>query len=178
MANLEQLTKRSSRAYELGRLRMAASIALVILPVVALCLLEPAFREQSACCAGALLAGAIWFRYRDRRGVDGVRAGLLAGSLPLALSLLLTHVDPGCARAGLWSGCTAFSVLIGGASGALIALQSSSSESARVSSLIAVPIALFAASLGCLRLGIASVLGAGIGLVLGHAAANFRPRPS
>ncbi|HET7542168.1 MAG TPA: hypothetical protein VFK05_20010 [Polyangiaceae bacterium] len=157
---------------------MAASVALVILPVVAACLLDPAFRERSACCASALLAAAIWFRYRDRRGVEGVRVGLLAGSLPLALSLLVTHVDPACAAAGPWSSCTAFSLLIGGASGVLISMLSSTRDAARASWLIAVPIALFAASLGCLRLGVASVLGAAAGLVLGHAGASFKQRPT
>ena len=70
MVNLETLTARSLRHYELGRFRMAARVAILLAPVVALCLLEPVGREASACCAALLLATTIWLRHRSRAGLE------------------------------------------------------------------------------------------------------------
>jgi hypothetical protein len=168
MVNLETLTARSLRRYEVGRLRMAARIALVLLPLVAACLLEPVGRETSACCAALLLAVAIWLRFRNRAGVESVTTGLLAGAIPLAAVLVLTRLDPGCAVAGAFSYCTGFSLLVGGAAGAVVALRERSTP---VSSHWVVPVgvALLTASLGCLRLGLASVAGVALGMLVGRA---------
>ncbi|MFZ5894657.1 MAG: hypothetical protein ACOY0T_26580 [Myxococcota bacterium] len=176
MEKLEQLTKRSLRAYRVGRLRMAATIALALLPLSAVCLQNPAFREQSACCAALLLAAAIWFRFRDRRGVEAVSRGLWAGAVPLAAALVLAKLDPSCARAGLLSYCTAFSILGGGFAGLLGALRASGGRSVRDDWFATASIALLVASLGCLRLGVASVVGAGVGIVLGSAVARLERR--
>ena len=176
MEKLEQLTKRSLRAYQLGRLRMAAAIALVISPIAALCLLNRTYREQSACCTIALLAAAIWFRFRDRRGVEAVTRGLVAGALPFVAALVLTKLDPGCARTGLISYCTAFSIVGGGFAGLLGALRASGSRLARDDWFATASIALLVASLGCLRLGVASVVGAAVGIFLGSAVARLKPR--
>lgn len=173
MANLERLTKRSLCAYELGRLRMAAGVVLVISPFAVVCSLDPAFRERSACCAFALLGAAIWFRFRDRRGVEAVTRGLLAGALPLALALLLAKFDPGCAHAGSFSYCTLFSLVAGGCAGVLGA-RFGDQERGRGDWFATASIALLAASLGCLRLGTASVIGAGVGILAGTAAARLK----
>ena len=58
MVNLETLTARSLRHYELGRLRMASRVAIMLAPIVAVCLLEPMGREACACCAALLLASS------------------------------------------------------------------------------------------------------------------------
>jgi hypothetical protein len=105
MVNLETLTAQSLRHYELGRLRMPARVAMVLAPLVAVCLLEPIGREACTCCAALLLAASVWLRFRNRAGVESVSTGLLAGGIPLAALLVLTHLDPGCATAGLFSYC-------------------------------------------------------------------------
>lgn len=177
MANLDELTKRSLRAYELGRFRMAAAIALVILPLGALCLIEPAFREQSACCIALLLAASIWLRHRNQRGVEAVTTGLVAGALPFALSLTLGYLVPGCGDSGVLSYCSAISV-VGGAAAGLIAARRLAKSPAGASWLGALAIASLAAALGCLRLGAAGVLGAALGLAVGQASAMLRLRSS
>ena len=169
MVNLEALTTQSLRAYELGRLRMAAKVALVVLPLIAICLLEPIGRETCACCGALLLAIAIWLRFRDRAGVDSVTTGLLAGGIPLAAALALTKLDPGCATAGALSYCTGFSVLIGGTAGAIVALREATSKARNGHWMIAASVAALAASLGCARLGIASIAGVALGIVIGRA---------
>jgi hypothetical protein len=57
MVNLETLTARSFRYYELGRLSVAASVAIVLAPIVAVCLLEPTwsrFVSAAARCFRAI----------------------------------------------------------------------------------------------------------------------------
>lgn len=169
MVNLETLTARSLRHYELGRLRMAARVAIVLAPIVAVCLLEPIGREACACCAALLSAAAIWLRYRSRAGLESVSTGLLAGSIPLAAALILTRLDPGCASAGLLSYCTGFSLLIGGLAGAVVALRERGAMPLSSHWLVVVGVALLTASLGCVRLGLASVAGVALGMLVGCA---------
>ncbi len=169
MVNLETLAERSLRHYELGRLRMAARIALVLAPIVAICLLEPMGREACACCAGLLLATGVWLRFRSRAGVESVRTGLLAGGVPLVGALLLARLDPGCAAAGPLSYCSAFSLLVGGGAGLVVAFRERSRAPISGHWLLAVGVALLTASLGCLRLGVASMAGVALGILVGRA---------
>jgi hypothetical protein len=170
MVNLEALTARSLRHYELGRLRMAARIALVLAPIIGLCLVEPVGREACACCAALLVGVAVWLRHRSRAGLESVTTGVLAGSVPLAAALFLTRLDPGCANAPLLSYCTGFSLLVGGAAGAVVALRERGAVQISSHWLTAVGVALLTASLGCLRLGLASVIGVAVGMVFGRGA--------
>lgn len=89
---------------------------------------------------------------------------------------MLTKFDPGCARAGLISYCTAFSIVGGGFAGLLGALRASGSRLARDDWFATASIALLVASLGCLRLGVASVVGAAVGVFLGSAVVRLRSR--
>lgn len=178
MVNLETLTERSLRHYELGRLRMAARIAIVLVPIVVLCLLEPVGREASACCAVVLLGASVWLRFRSRAGVESVGIGLVAGGIPLAAALLMTRMDPGCATAGVVSSCTGFSLLIGTAAGAVVALRERGGAPFSGHWLLAVGIALLTASLGCMRLGLASVAGVALGLVFGRLSMRRATAPS
>jgi hypothetical protein len=169
MVNFETLTARSLRHYELGRLRMAVRIAIILIPIIAVCLLERVGRETCACCAALLLAAAVWLRFRNRVGVESVTTGLLAGAVPLGAALVLTQLDPSCATAGLLSFCTAFSVVIGGAAGVVVALRERARASLSGHWVLAGSIAILAASLGCARLGLASIIGVALGIVVGRA---------
>jgi hypothetical protein len=169
MVNLETLTARSLRHYELGRLRMATRVAIVLVPIAAVCLLEPIGREACACCAALLVATSVWLRFRNRAGVESVSTGLLAGGIPLAAALVLTRIDPGCATAGLVSYCTGLSLLFGAAGGAIVAMRERRGVPLSGHRLLAIGIALLTASLGCVRLGIASMAGVAVGLLIGRA---------
>jgi hypothetical protein len=169
MVNLETLTARSLRHYERGRLRMAARIAFVLAPIVAVCLLEPVGREACACCAALLLTASVWLRFRNRAGVESVSTGLLAGGIPLVVMPVLTRLDPQCASAGLVSYCTGFSLLVGAAAGAVVALRVRDRAPLSGPWPLAVVVALLTASLGCVRLGVASVAGVALGILVGLA---------
>lgn len=90
------------------------------------------------------------------------------GGVPLAGGLILTRVDQGCAAAGVLSYCTGFSLLVGAAAGAVVAIRERRGGPGSSDWLLAVGIALMAASLGCLRLGVASIAGIAVGIIVGR----------
>lgn len=69
--------------------------------------------EACGCCAVALVAASVWLRWKDGSGVRSVARGLLGGGVPLAFALVLPTLSPGCTSAGLFSACTAFSLVFG-----------------------------------------------------------------
>lgn len=62
---------------------MATRIAIVLCPLVAVCLLQPVAREPTACCAALLVVGSVWLRFRNRAGVVDLGGRLGAGRLAL-----------------------------------------------------------------------------------------------
>jgi hypothetical protein len=167
MVNSDDLLARGLRAYELGRFITASRIAIMLVPVAALCLLESEGREACACLAVVLLGSAVWLRFRDREGVDSVTTGLLAGALPLAAGLLLARFDLRCGPAESETSCTVFSVLIGTLAGLVIALRESLWRRRLVSLFAAGAIASLAAALGCVRLGVWGVASVVAGIAAG-----------
>jgi len=166
MVNLDELTLRGLRAYEFGRLRTALRVALVLTPAVVLCAFEGGPREACV-CLGALLFGlSVWLRWRDRDGFEAVSTGLLAGGIPLVAGLVLARLGVRCSSAES-AFCLGFSGLIGLVAGAVIAAREARRRSRVWSVATAVAICILAASLGCLRLGIASVLAVAVGIALG-----------
>jgi len=167
MVDVEELRVRGLRAYEVGRLLTASRIALLLFPVAAVCLIESRGRGTCACLAVALLGAAIWLRWRDRRGMESVTTGLIAGSVPLLAALLVARFDLRCGWAGADTFCTAGSVLLGIGSGLLIALREARGRARFWSFATASAIAALAASLGCVRLGILGVASMVVGIALG-----------
>jgi hypothetical protein len=170
MATTEELTVRGLRAYEVGRLLTALRVALVVVPVAAVCLVERTGREACGCLAFILLATVVWLRWRNRRGMDAVQAGLVAASLPLAVGLLFDRLGLRCGFAGAESFCTTFAVLLGTAAGVMISLTQSRLGARTSSVLTAAAVAGLAAALGCVRLGALGVTSMLVGIVLGAVA--------
>lgn len=174
MVNLETLTARGARAYELGRFKMAARVALVVVPLAAICLIERTGRETCACCSVALLGGSIWLRWRDRAGVESVTRGLYAGSVPVAFALVLPGIDASCLSAGVFSYCTGLSLLVGAAAGAVVAAPRWERRG-QARWLVALTITALLASLGCARLSVASFAGVVLGIALAGARRPAHP---
>jgi hypothetical protein len=170
MVTPEELTARGLRAYEMGRVLTALRVALVVIPVAGVCLVERTGREACACLAVILLGTAVWLRWRDRSGMEAVKTGLLAGSIPLAAGLALERLGLRCGLAETESFCTTFAVLLGAGAGAMISVKQSRFRG-RVSGLLtAGAIAGLAAALGCVRLGIFGVTSMLVGIALGSLA--------
>jgi hypothetical protein len=172
MVDLERLKLRARCAYELGRVRSAARIALYLAPPAALCLYLSPDRTRCACLIAALLAATVALRWRDRRGTESVRIGLIAGSFPLAAALLLA-TDPRCERLL----CIGVSALIAAGAGVWVGLRQRDPGRRGGGPLVACGIAILAASVGCLPLGVLGILGVVAGLVVGSSLGSLA-RPS
>lgn len=182
MVSREQLKLQGLRAYEFGRLRAAARIGFVLIPVAAICLLESRGRPACACVAAALLGVCVWLRWRDRRGFELVTRGLRAGSIPLFAGLVFDRLGIECGFAGESTYCTAVAALVGGAAGALIGAYTPDAQERLWGFITAATIAALAAIVGCVRLGLLGVVGvvAGIafGTVVAAAASRISSSPS
>ena len=167
MANLEELSLRGLRAYEIGRLRMALRVSLVLAPAMLVCAFEARTREACLCVGVLLLGLSVWLRWRDRDGFEAVSTGLLAGGLPFALGLVLARLGVHCSAEESAALCLGFSGLIGVVAGAIIAVREARQRSRAWSVATAAAISILAGTLGCLRLGVASVLAVAAGTVVG-----------
>lgn len=167
MVNLEELTLRGLRAYEFGRLRTALRVSLVLAPAILLCAFEARTRDACVCVGVALLGLSVWLRWRDRDGFEAVTSGLLAGGIPFVLGLVLARFGVHCSSAESEAFCLGFSGLIGLVAGAVIAAREARRRARALSVATASAICILAASLGCLRLGIASVLAVALGTAVG-----------
>jgi hypothetical protein len=167
MVTRDQLRKRGLRAYEQGRLRTAAGIAWLLVPLTLSCAVATGAGEKCVCLGALLLGAALYLRWRDRRGVNAVSAGLIAGSLPLVAGLALGRLSPACANAPLWSSCTAICLTVGVPSGLWLGVRAARGKFGVTGSLMATGVATLAASLGCVELGIAGIGGVAVGLALG-----------
>lgn len=176
MVNREQLRHGGLRAYETGRLQVAARAAWVLVPTVLVCALATDAGETCACVGVLLLAASVFLRWRDRRGVDSVRYGLLAGALPLFVGLVAARVLPNCADAPLLSACTAACLGIGLPSGIWLGRRLAQRTAPASAWLAASGIAILAASLGCVGLGLAGLSGTIVGLLVGTASARALER--
>jgi hypothetical protein len=170
MVSREQLTAGGLRAYELGRLRTASRITLVLVPLAALCLFESRGREACFCLSTVLLGSAIWLRWRNRSGLESVTAGLQAGSIPLLAGVVVDALGVQCGLGGAASLCTGFAALTGGAAGVWIGAREHKWRGQVQGWLIAGAIATLTASLGCLRLGAVGMVSVVTGIAVGTVA--------
>lgn len=167
MVNLDELSVRGLRAYEVGRLRAALRVCLVLAPAVLLCAFEARTREACVCVGVLLLGVSVWLRWRDRDGFQAVSTGLWAGGIPYALGLVLGRLGVHCGAEELAAYCWGFSGLFGLIAGAIIAARETRQRPRASGIATAAAISILAGTLGCLRLGLASVLAVALGTVVG-----------
>lgn len=174
MVDLANLTSRSRRSYELGRLRRALRVAALVLPIVVVGGLVARDRLETCCALGlGLLVLATFLRWRNRSGERAVFAGLAASVVPLVAGLALACTDVACGGRA----CAAISGAAGLVAGILAARNVLRRDEGPVAGLFAASVAIVAACIGCLSLGIASVVGVGVGVLLGTVA-TFVVRPA
>ncbi len=165
MAAPELLLARARRAYELGRLRSAALIVVLIIPVAAVCALASSSPRQVACVSLVLVATAVVLRWRSRGGAEAVTTGLLAALVPLAAGLCIV-----CGGGAVPDAIAAVvCVVAGGVGGLVLGVRTAQRAAGARAWLFAVVIACLGAALGCVGLGPAAV-GVAAGLVIGAGA--------
>lgn len=149
-----ELIRDGLRAYELGRLRVAARIAWLVLPAVAFCALSTGATDVSCCLGALVLAGAVYLRWRDRTGVRATFFAIGAGLVALLVGLLLVGHTP------WWLALNVAAGLCAGAAGRRAGLLGRDAVSS-------VALASLTAALGCAGAGPAVIATAMTTLAIG-----------
>lgn len=168
MPDIVLLRRQARRMYELGRLRFAIRIAVVIVPFALLCARETGAFTATLILAASLLLVAITMRWRSREGVDAVAAGLGGGALPALASLALCRFVPSCPP-DVALGICAGAGLVTGAIAGRAAIRHTTKRWKQWAG--AAVVGALTAAMGCVALGLSAVAGASIGLALGGGAA-------
>lgn len=161
------------RAYERGRLRMALRAAALAAPMIVLSLAAGQTPIMSSLVGAALAALATYLRWRGQAWGRAVVPGLLAGSAPLALPLLLRssgHCFIGgacCIGGACWSGCLIGCVLGGVLAGVTIGIAAAAEHRQRGAFLLsATLLASITGVLGCAIVGTAGIAGMAVAVVV------------
>jgi hypothetical protein len=163
--DLAHLPKRARRAYELGRLRFAARVAFVVVPVALAALALGAPWEEALCLTGALSVAGIWLRWRGRDIGASVLPGILAGAVPLLASGVVTLAGGSCTA--LASPCGGLSVLAGLTAGLVVGWTATQVQEGRVMRWLAcAAVAISTSCLSCLGLGTGPILGSAAGILV------------
>ncbi len=175
MRDLTTLRRKAMRSYELGRLRFAARVGLVVLPLTAMAVWETRALLTCTLAGVSLLALTIALRWRHRSGVEAASSGLTTGVIPTLAALALCRFAPWCPPGVAFGLCAT----AGLASGALVGRAAIQRATAPWQHWAAVAlVATLTATLGCIGLGLGSVIGAGFAIALGMAAATALSHPS
>lgn len=163
----DALRERARRAYELGRVRRGLGFALWVLPMVALSLFA-CRRPLLTLIAGALLYALVAaFGARGQAYGRALRPGLLAGSVPLLLPLLMRMGGHACLGGACWSLCMIGCIAGGTLAGAAIGIASAAQHEERGTFIaVASLVAGLAGVLGCAVAGAAGISGMVLGLAL------------
>lgn len=117
---------RARRAYEIGRLRLAARASAVALPFVAVAAAASGRLALCLALGAALVAGAGALAWRGQAWGAAVRPGLVAGAVPFVLLLAIKCGSPfSCALGGCLARCLPFCAAGGLAAGLLLAARAS-----------------------------------------------------
>ncbi|MDY7226967.1 hypothetical protein [Hyalangium rubrum] len=159
-----QLPRRARRVYELGRLRFAARLAFVVVPVALAAVALGAPWPEAFCLTGILSGAGIWLRWRGRDVGSSVLPGVLAGAVPLLASGAVALTDGSCQA--LASPCVGFSILAGLAAGLLVGWTARQAREGRLLRWLAcATIAISTSCLSCLGLGLGPSLGSAAGIL-------------
>lgn len=159
----EQLAKRARRAYEFGRIRRSIRCVwpVVLLTAVAAVVGDPI--PSISVGLGLAAVAAVLF-YRGRRFDRSVETGFKAGIIPMVIALAMWQGQGCSGPASLWCFplCAGTSLLVGAWLGAGLRRPEALAEGTA-----ALLISILTASLGCAVLGLGTLLGVAVGLVVG-----------
>ncbi len=169
---------RARRAYELGRARGAAIWAVRVVPLVLLAVVVAHGGVRSALFGAALYAAAAVLRWRGQGYGRAVPAGLLAGAVPLLVTMLVPRAGHCCAGGTCLPICMAACVGSGLVAGALIAVAATlQADARRVFIGSAVLVAALAGAVGCVLVSLAGVAGMAAGLLVASTPFLIAARP-
>jgi hypothetical protein len=162
----DTLRLRARRSYERGRLTAAGRVALIIVPLTAICGRETEAYARCAVIGVLLLVATIGVRWRLWRGMHAANAGLLTGILPMTAALLLCRFAAGWPAAAATATCTSAGLI----AGALAVRATLEPQEAGWQAWIAASlVAGLTAALGCIGIGFGTALGSALGIAAGAA---------
>ncbi|MEO8179943.1 MAG: hypothetical protein ABI895_14005 [Deltaproteobacteria bacterium] len=164
--DLARLERRARARYELGRLRRALLGVCPLVPVLLLSLWLTERPLATLCFGLGTAALGAWLLWQGRDSQRAVLPGVLAGLIPLALSLCanqLHHCGPG----GCSSFCAPACTLGGAVAGLAIGSVGSRRQLGVWFWLGASSLALATGAMGCSCAGYLGTLGLGVGFALG-----------
>jgi hypothetical protein len=150
------LETRARRAYELGRLRWALRIAPFVLAATAAVIALGRPIDLSCALCAALLPLSVGLAFRGGSAGHAVVPGLLAGSVALAMPLLVQTLGHVCLGPSCMEFCLPACVVGGAIAGLLIARRARGEPRF---ALAALAIAGLTGALGCTLAGLAGVVG-------------------
>jgi hypothetical protein len=165
--------RQAMHAYQVGRMRFAARVAVVIVPLTLLCAWETRAFVECAGVGGSLLVLTVAMRWWHRRGAEAASAGLRSGAVPTVAALAVCRFAPSCPPDVALGLC----VGVGLVSGALVgrtAIQRSAKPWQHWTA--AALVAALTAALGCIGLGVGTAAGAAIAIALGTAVVSVVSR--
>ncbi len=173
MRDVTRLRADARLAYERGRAAAALRVAVVVIPLAALCARETDAPWRCAAAGAGVLLVAAFARWRQVHGRRTVDAGLLTGVIPMSAAVLL------CRFAGAWPAsaalgiCAAAGFVSGGIAGR-VTMGWARAESADW--VTAAVVAGLTGAMGCVGIGVGTAVGAVAGVVLGAVVAAQTPR--
>jgi hypothetical protein len=154
------LRSRARGAYERSRLGLGVRAALPVLPMAALSLLVCERPALTLACGGLLFVLAVALRARGGSYGRALVPGLLAGSAPLILPLVLRASGHCCIGGACWSlcmlGCTLGGLVAGVAIGVAAAMERDQRGAFLLSATL---VAGLAGVLGCAMAGASGIAG-------------------
>jgi hypothetical protein len=154
--DLSLLRARARRSYELSRVQLGLRSAAWVLPLIALSFVTLG-KPALTCSVGALLLIATtWLRFQGGVFGSAITPGLLAGSAPLILPLLMRGSDHCCIGGACLPICMLACIAGGAIAGIGIGVASASLATHRVTFLLtAGALATLTGMLGCAVVGAA-----------------------
>jgi hypothetical protein len=165
----DEVVRLARRAYELGRLRSALRVVVFVVPMVGLALLGANGPAAVTLVTGALLyLVSVALLWRGKGYGRAASAGLLAGSVPLLVPMLLRSGASCCIGGGCWSMCMPICIATGLVAGLVIGFRGAQQREHSLSfTIAAMVVAGLAGSLGCRIIGAAGILGMVGGVIAG-----------
>lgn len=166
MHDVTLLHRQAMRAYEAGRVRFAARVALIIVPLTLLCAWETGAVVECVAIGSTLMVLTVAMRWWHREGVDAASAGLRGGAVPTLAALALCRFAPWCPPDVALGLCVGAGLV----SGALVGQTAVRRKAKTWQHWAGVAVvAALTAALGCIGLGVGSAVGAAIAIALGTA---------
>ncbi len=169
MHDMARVRWQARRTYELNRLRIASRVVAVVAPLTILSACETGAVVGTTLLGVSLLIVAIGLRWWHRIGIEATEIGLRTGGAATVVALAVCRLTPSMSPNVAMTLCVAAGFLAGALSGKTIARHATSDWHRLV---LTIGVSALTAALGCVALGVGSLLGGSLAVGVAGAAAS------